>query len=183
MSLFITIEGADAVGKTTIAQKLAEEIGATYFKTPSKPFNNLEVREEVDRTSSPLTAYFYYRASVQHASDQIKKLLEEGKTVVCDRYIKSTQIYREIINPEIVEIFEETDLIKPDFEFLLTASAKVREERLNMRDDQYGEDNERDVDFQNKIQRKYLDKDMIEIDTDNLSIEEVIEVLKSNIEE
>lgn len=174
MAFFITIEGADGVGKTTVSEKLAEKLNLTLLRTPPAPFNDKALRAIIEGEGSTLTKYFYYRTACQIASDRIKKSIAEGQGIISDRYIKSTQVYRSVTNPELEKIFEETDLIMPDFEILLTASPEVRLERVNERPDAGAIANELDVEFQNKIQDKFLEHNMYVIDTSNNTVDETV---------
>lgn len=174
MAFFITIEGADGVGKTTVSEKLAEKLNLTLLRTPPAPFDDKTLRGIIESEGSTLTKYFYYRTACQIASDRIKKSLAEGRGIISDRYIKSTQVYRSVTDPDLEKIFEETDLVMPDFEILLTASPEIRLKRVKEREDAGLISNEVDVEFQNRIQNKFLENNMFVIDTSNNTVDETV---------
>lgn len=131
-NIFITIEGVDGVGKTTVSKLLTEEMNATYYKSPGDVFLNFKTKVE-----SPLNIfgrYSFYRLAVQSDSEKIKKNLESC-TVVSDRYIASTFVYHSVMDPDIKKIHNEIGILKPDFSFLLVASSKVRDQRILSRNE------------------------------------------------
>lgn len=130
MSTFICIEGVDASGKTSVSQALALHIEAYYYKSPGGPY--AEARKIVDELIDPLAKYFFYRAAVQYDSAIIRDLLKT-RSVVCDRYIFSTQLCHAAMDERICDLFEVTGLLMPDQVFILTAEEKVRKERLSQR--------------------------------------------------
>ncbi|HDP69185.1 MAG TPA: dTMP kinase [Actinobacteria bacterium] len=102
--IFITLEGVEGCGKTTQMSLLAK-----YLK--NKGFNVLVTREpggtkigdeirkillnpdskEMDYRTETL---LYTASRAQHVSEVIAPSLEEGKVVLCDRYIDSTLAYQ-----------------------------------------------------------------------------------------
>lgn len=130
MSLFICLEGVDAVGKTEVSKCLASKLGYQYYKSPGSPF--VEVRHIVDEKVDPLTRYFFYRASTQNDSRNLAEMLKVSG-VVCDRYIYSTFAFHGAMDAGIQSLFERTRLTMPDHTFLLSAREDVRLARLKMR--------------------------------------------------
>jgi len=68
MTIFICVEGVDAVGKTEVGKCLAERLGYQYYKSPGGLFSS--ARSIVDTDVDPLTRYFFYRAATQHDSKE-----------------------------------------------------------------------------------------------------------------
>ncbi len=130
MKRFICIEGIDGVGKTTIAQDLAADLGVEYYKSPGGGF--AEARKLVDQSIDPVTRYFFYRAAVQYDSHRIAEILET-RSVVCDRYIYSTFAFHQAMDARLAKLFELTDLKLPDIIIVLTAETTVRLSRLQER--------------------------------------------------
>ena len=50
--VFVSLDGVDGVGKTTVAKLLASDSSFQYHKSPAGPFAQL--REEVDAHATPL---------------------------------------------------------------------------------------------------------------------------------
>jgi thymidylate kinase len=180
MSLFVTVDGIDGVGKTTAAKLLAEECGMQYYKSPSGPFTAL--RKDVDEEGTALGRYCFYRLVVAHDSCEIQKLLKRGP-VVADRYVKSTLAYHLVLDPRIQDIHNEDGLLKPHLEILLSARADVRIKRMQERRKRDGlvatdiklEDNVRVL---NDVGRVFQRLGMTEVDTSDLSPSEVVAKLK-----
>jgi dTMP kinase len=181
MPSFITVDGVDGVGKTTICKTIAEATGAYYFKSPSSPFNDM--RATVDKIADPLTRYFFYRAATQHDSRVIRELLAQGKSVICDRYIYSTYAYHMAMDKQLANIFEMTGLLTPDFRFLLTASAEVRWQRIAERftDQSYDKHLERDSALQQGASDVFQTLELVEINTTHMGVIEVLDVILKHI--
>jgi len=184
MNIFVSIDGVDGVGKTTVSQRLAEECGFQYYKSPSGPFEAL--RKEVDKYASPIGRYSFYRLALQHDSDQIAKLLEKGP-VVSDRYLASTLAYHLVLDPRIREIHQENGLVRPNFSILLAARSNIRTWRLEERRKKEGreasdiklEDNSV---LMNSVASMFETLGLIEVDTSDLTKEEVVVRVKNIIE-
>lgn len=176
MPLFICLEGVDAVGKTEISKKLAERLGYRYYKSPGLPF--ADVRDMVDENVDPLTRYFFYRAATQNDSRAIAQLLETGG-VVCDRYIYSTFAFHGAMDPRIPPLFELTQLVMPDHAFILTAREEVRAKRLGARSGLT--EVEQNLPIQREADRIFRSFGHPIIDTSDTSVEEVVELVLSNL--
>lgn len=96
---FITFEGVDGTGKTTQARMLEEKLNkislntsAIYTKQPFHP----KIRELLLNETLPLeTQYYLFLADRKlHCQEVIKPLLDNTKTVICDRFIDSTMVYQ-----------------------------------------------------------------------------------------
>lgn len=99
---FITVEGCEGVGKTTLLDKLKE-----YFKDSPVVFTRepggTAVAEKIrsvilDADNAETTALtellLYAAARAQHTEQFILPMLNAGKTVICDRYSDSTLAYQ-----------------------------------------------------------------------------------------
>ncbi len=182
MPFFIVIEGIDSVGKTDTAKEIARQTGAKYIKTPIAPFN--ELREPIDHKVSTKTQCLFHIAANQHASEYIEQLLTNGESLVCDRYIYSTQVYHEVIDPNTKELYPKTKILEPDLTVILTAPRATRESRLTMRfnDPSYGDKpHEKDQDYQDKVQAKYQTLGKLEINTEENSLNEVVALIIKEI--
>lgn len=181
--LFITLDGVDGVGKTTTCALLAASLNATLFKSPSEPF--LSTRHIVDTNIEPLTRYFFFRAANQHDSLKIEALLNEGKTIVCDRYVYSTYAYHAVMDERVNGIFERTGLVAPDLSILLSAPSQTRQERLQARklqDQAYDRILENNSEYQDRVQDFFQYLEMFEIDTAIHTPEQVVRIIIAKIE-
>jgi dTMP kinase len=99
MSLFVTFEGIDGSGKSTIARRVADELQhqghqvvltAEPTKTPIGEFVNTCIRTGADPY---ITAFSFIADRIQHCA-MISQWLAEDNIVICDRYAESTYAYQ-----------------------------------------------------------------------------------------
>jgi len=128
-NLFIVIEGVSGSGKTEISRRLAQQMPARYYATPSAPFS--KIRGEVDRKLALDARFLFYLSSVVHASWEIEKVLEK-QSVVCDKYIWSTICYHTVYGLNIKDTFNHL-YREPDYVFLLVCDDEKRLHRLRNR--------------------------------------------------
>lgn len=183
----IVIEGIDNVGKTSSAklltQKLVENgLPATYYKTPPVQFS--QATKLVNESASRDTHFLYHAAMVKYAEGEIVKLLEE-KVVVCDRWFYSTYAYHIAAGSKLQLHWDHLAGVRPDYAFLLL----VRDENeRTKRALQKGEEAEKH-DLKTKDDAPMLvmaesileNADLEHIDTTNLRLEEVVDVMLQRI--
>ena len=101
---FITFEGGDGTGKTTIINKLASELESLGYEIlKSREPGGSKISEQirnvilsVDNTEMDyMTEALLYAASRrQHLVEIIKPAINSGKIVICDRYVDSSLAYQ-----------------------------------------------------------------------------------------
>ena len=85
MKKFITFEGIDGSGKSTVSK-------LTYEPTDS--FIGKMVQKCIETDSDPfVTAFTFIADRIDHCK-KIQKWLDDGKIVLCDRYAESTYAYQ-----------------------------------------------------------------------------------------
>jgi dTMP kinase len=98
--IFITLEGPDGAGKTTIARMLAEKFENTLL---TREPGGIEIAEQIRRvilakeniTMDPRTeALLYAAARRQHLVEKVQPALKQGKMVLCDRFVDSSLAYQ-----------------------------------------------------------------------------------------
>jgi len=101
--MLICIEGLDGSGKTTQAKGLVENLrqrgfDAVYTTEPSAGKVGRLIRGFIlareKRVPIALEALLFAADRVDHVEREVKPLLEQGKIVVCDRYVYSTLAYQ-----------------------------------------------------------------------------------------
>jgi len=125
--VFVSLDGVDCAGKTTVAKLLAADGCFHYHKSPSGPFAQL--RKDVDNHATPIERYCFYRLATEFDSQQINLALANC-SVICDRYIASTAAYHIAMDARIRVIHNDAGLLKPDFSFLLGTRSEVRDRRI-----------------------------------------------------
>jgi dTMP kinase len=96
--VLITIEGIDGAGKTTLAAALAERLGATLLREPGGVELSERIRALVKdpalRVDPRAEALLYAAARAQLVAERLRPLLDEGRTVVLDRFVDSSLAYQ-----------------------------------------------------------------------------------------
>jgi dTMP kinase len=99
---FICVEGLDGSGKTTQAQILADRLNKShrtfYTAEPSCGRTGAFIREGClygeKRLPAAAEALLFAADRIDHVENEIKPALEDGKVVICDRYLYSSYAYQ-----------------------------------------------------------------------------------------
>jgi dTMP kinase len=139
--VFITLEGPDGSGKSSLMPRLADalRVGGCEVVTTREPGSTplgeqirrlvLDTEPRIDRTGLA-DALLFAAARAQHVTEVIRPALERGAVVVCDRYADSSLAYqgqgsgvpmREL---EAVQRFA-TGGLEPDLTILLDIPVEV----------------------------------------------------------
>jgi dTMP kinase len=138
--VFVTFEGIDRSGKTTQAKLLADALGdeALLVREPGGTPAAERIRELVKDPAvelSPIAETLLFGAARADLVDRVvRPALDEGKTVISDRYIDSTVAYQGGARGLGIERVEElndwiTGGLWPDVTFLLDVPPGVARER------------------------------------------------------
>lgn len=125
--MFVVLEGIDGVGKSTVTRLVAEILNFVPYATPPKEY--MERRREIDLNGSPQQKFKFFRDGVVVAGTEIRQLISEGKSVICDRYWMTTYVYHKVIGVQVTED-DFSNLLQPDLTILLTASPEHQLQRL-----------------------------------------------------
>ncbi len=129
--LYIALEGADRVGKSTQLQKLAKrlktlELQVVETQEPGGTPLGTEIRRLVlqEGNNSPLAELFLFLADrAEHQHRVLEPALRRGSVVVSDRSAYSTVAYQGIVGglgaDTVLRLHEENGLLLPDLVVVL----------------------------------------------------------------
>tara|TARA_R110001599_G_scaffold9135_6_gene45382 strand:+ start:2691 stop:3353 length:663 start_codon:yes stop_codon:yes gene_type:complete len=148
---FITLEGGEGVGKSTLQHTLAERLedagfGVVTTREPggtrlAERLRELALHPLNGETWSPMAeALLMNAARVDHLDKLIRPALAKGLWVICDRFSDSTRVYQSVGDgvPEDVLIAIETPVLgntRPDLTLVLDAPPAATEARRKVRDE------------------------------------------------
>ena len=95
--MLITLEGIDGSGKTTVREALADSHPeAVFTREPTESWYGEAVNRSInDAAADPMAELFLYTADhADHLSRVVRPALNEGKTVISDRYSDSRYAYQ-----------------------------------------------------------------------------------------
>ena len=171
--LFITIEGPDGAGKTTVLNELFPRLqmiakkeiiktrepgGVLIAEKIRQIILNPDHRQMDERTE----ALLYAAARRQHLVEVIMPALNEGKIVICDRFVDSSLTYqgagRRIGMKEIAQINEfATDGLEPDFTLYLDVDSDTGLRRIqNHRKQDVDRLDLEGLEFHQRVRHAYL---------------------------
>jgi len=162
---FITFEGIDGSGKSTVAEVVVKELrrrGLDVVLTiePTKTWLGDAVKRSYSEDVSPYSEAFLFLADRATHTNSIKKWIEDGKLVVSDRYCDSTYAYQaarlDDIQSNSLEWLEELSksiIIEPNLTILLDVKPEVGLERIKPRAKKVHFEN---VEFLKKVRENYL---------------------------
>ena len=103
--LFITFEGGEGTGKSTVLSKLKaffdeNKIEYIFTREPGGTLVSEKIREVILDVQNPMDslteAYLYAASRIEHIKKKIEPALKEGKIVISDRYLDSSLVYQGI---------------------------------------------------------------------------------------
>ncbi len=139
---FITIEGCDGAGKSTVVNAIYEHLTLKkleVIKTREPGGNNVAEKFRdiiVNHHITPMTeALTFAAARLEHIEHVIKPAFEKNQIVICDRYFDSSIVYQgyarklgveeiKLINKYAVENF------KPDLTIVLDVDIETAQKRI-----------------------------------------------------
>ena len=160
--LFVTIEGIDGAGKTTVVEAIQGNWKASVrTQEPSELWTGKQVRRAIsnDTDVHPLTTFYLFMADrVHHIEEEIKPALDNGMLVVSDRYADSTLAYQPVaLNDHIrfpqqyMEQTMEPWNFEPDLTLYIDIPVDVAIERT------VGDEEYENVEFLEQVKENYDD--------------------------
>ncbi|MFN4150824.1 MAG: dTMP kinase [Candidatus Sericytochromatia bacterium] len=170
--MFITFEGSEGAGKTTQINLLKEHfinkgLDVVTTRQPGGTELGQNIRKlildpEQNDKPSPLAELFLYMADRGHNVETIiKPALEQGKIVICDRYIDSTIAYQGFgrkIDIQKLDLLNEvaTQGLKPEVTFVLDLPVEDGLKRVVKRDKKLDRIESEKMEFHQKVREGFL---------------------------
>ncbi len=163
--LFVTVEGVEGSGKTTVTQSLAEKLQQKGFRVlvtaePGDTPLGARIREllvNFSERTSWAEAFLFLADRAEHVKRVIRPALERGETVLCDRFTDSTIAYQAFgLGLSLGAIIElnriAADGLVPDLTLILDVDPKIGLQRV--KDKTVFE--QRDLHFHHRVRWGYL---------------------------
>ena len=169
--LFISFEGSEAVGKSTIIQKVADFLNdnvVDYVRTREPGGTELaeKIRElifhDTLRPSMMTELLLLFAARRDHIEQVIRPALCDKKIVLCDRYLDSSYVYQSVMGgiPEIIIDNLVQNFILPsvpDLCFIIDCDAQTSFDRIQKRGIENHND-DKSVDYFNQLRNGFLQR-------------------------
>jgi len=160
--MFITIEGIDGSGKTSVARSLAEWFrskgtNVILTKEPTDTWLGLAVKRAIESDISPWTETFLFMADRSQHCQSIRRWLVGGNVVISDRYSDSCYAYQGARLGfegalKWLSSTEDRFVVRPDVTFLLLLDPAIALERLERKTKAVFEN----APFLQRVQENYL---------------------------
>ncbi|MDY2889023.1 MAG: dTMP kinase [Candidatus Caccosoma sp.] len=194
MGLFISIEGPDGSGKTTIAKMVVDKLNSEGYKTLyTREPGGVKIAENIrdiildvknTNLDARCEALLYAASRRQHLVEKVIPALNDGYIVISDRFVDSSLAYqgyaRGIGIDEVYSInMFAIDKAWPDLTILLDISPSVGLKRImENRQNEINRLDLEDINFHNKVHQGYeiikeKYKDRITLVDANKSVDEV----------
>lgn len=171
---FITLEGGEGAGKSTLAKALAARLEALGLAVDLTREPGGSPKAERIRTAllagqiKPYGAFaealMFQAARIDHVDSRIRPALARGDWVICDRFIDSTRVYQGVLGeiaPGKLAALEEVAIagLRPELTFILDLAPETGLARAARRRRQ-GEESDRfeseTLAFHRRLRQAYL---------------------------
>jgi dTMP kinase len=198
---FITFEGGEGTGKSTQSKLLVNYLNENGVETvwtrepggcdDAEEIRKLLISGGADRWDGVTELLLMYSARRVHTEKKIKPLLEQGITVVSDRYLDSTLAYQGFgsnIPLREIELVRRLVLgdFKPDLTIILDLDVNIGLARANAR----GEENrfeDKEIEFHRRVRNGFnyvceMEKERcMKIDVEKKDRETLLEEIVNNL--
>lgn len=164
--MFICVEGIDGAGKSTQArmlqQRLTQEgVDAELVSDPGTTQIGTAIRQILLHNDAPISSMaqmLLFSAARAELAAYIQERQKAGAVIICDRWILSTLVYQGVLNristDTILNIFNATCGVWPDFCFVLDISPEDAKARMGKPRDRY---ERRSLEDRHQMRNAYLE--------------------------
>ncbi len=166
--MFITFEGADGCGKTTqinLIKKFLDEKNIENIQTrePGATDLGIDLRKILLHYEKPVSnvaeSFLYLADRAQHCEFEIKPALDNGKIVLCDRFVDSTIAYQGYGRNQNIEILNKlneiaTGGLTPNLTIVFDIKSEIAQTRLGGEKDRLEKEG---LNFHKKLRQGYLE--------------------------
>ena len=191
--LFITLEGPDGSGKTSVADRVCELLEENGYETVhTREPGGIEIAEEIRKIildpkntamDAKTEALLYAASRRQHLVERVFPAIEKGKIVICERFLDSSLAYqgygRQLGMEEVLQInLFAIDNTYPDLTVYLDVDEQVGLDRLKDRsfidrlDQESIEFHHRVAQGYREVRRRFKDR-IVEVDASR-DLEDVV---------
>lgn len=171
---FVTLEGGEGVGKSTLAKTLEAALtargldvvmtrepggtpGATHLRTTA-----LLTDKDVFAWPPLAEALLFFAARTDHLEKVIRPALARGAWVICDRFSDSTRAYQAAAGGALSSAIEQLDAMcvgatQPDLTFVLDLPLTAARARRGQRDETRDVIEARGDDYHERVRLAFLD--------------------------
>lgn len=137
--IFIAIDGIDGSGKTTLSSNLCALLPDFDPEPTKEPTadnewgRRLRISATEGRLPRDTEIEFFHRDRLHHIENCIRPRLEQGRIVICDRYVDSTLAFQARDAAEADQMFDRfaREILLPDVTFILRCPVSVGLQRIH----------------------------------------------------
>lgn len=194
MGRFITFEGPEGSGKTTVIHKVYEKLNQDYDILLTREPGGIKISEAIrnllldsdDDMDERTEALLFAAARRQHLVEKILPQLNKGGTVLCDRFVDSSLSYqgyaREIGVEEVKAINEfAIDNLYPDLTLYFDVPAEVGLNRIKDNQRNANRLDKEKIEFHHKVTDGY--KKLIAEYPDRIKVIDATQPLEKVVED
>ena len=173
MSFFITIEGVEGAGKSTVIGSIKswlQELGVDFVLTRepggtkvAEKIRHVILDDHGEAVSDLAELLLVFAARAQHINQCIQPALEANNVVVCDRFTDATYAYQgggRKMNNQHIAMLEDLvqGTLRPDLTILLDIHSKLGFQRVAKRNEKLDRIEKEKLDFFDRVRQVYLDR-------------------------
>lgn len=170
--VFITLEGGEGAGKSTLARALKAKLEADGLEvvltrepggTPLAEAVRSLILSPPDGAWPALSeTLLFYAARVDHLAKLIAPALARDAWVISDRFSDSTRAYQTALDPSLAAPIQQLEALcvgdhRPDLTFVLDVPPDVARQRIGERGAASDAIDSRSADYHARVRRAFLD--------------------------